>query len=156
MTSTWAQRGRTALWIATTCVALLTVKELIDDWRMARLLKRRREREANMHVGRRDDWTLEELKAYDGSDPDKPILMAVDGKVFNVWRGWNFYGPGSAYEELAGRDATRLLAKGLLDASEDDGQPLSEEEQDALDGWKQHYAFKYEDVGTLRREEAAA
>lgn len=39
------------------------------------------------------DFTLAELKPYDGLQ-DPRILMAVNGKVFDVTRGKKFYGPG--------------------------------------------------------------
>lgn len=28
--------------------------------------------------------TVEELKAYDGSDPEKPLLMAIKGQIYDV------------------------------------------------------------------------
>lgn len=40
------------------------------------------------------DMTVEELRKYDGRQDDGRILMAVNGKVFDVTRGKNFYGPG--------------------------------------------------------------
>ncbi|XP_074562075.1 membrane steroid-binding protein 2-like [Curcuma longa] len=33
------------------------------------------------------DITLEELRAYDGSDPKKPLLMAIKGVVYDVTIG---------------------------------------------------------------------
>lgn len=42
----------------------------------------------------RKDFTVEELRAYDGHNTDGRILMAVNGKVFDVTRGKRFYGPG--------------------------------------------------------------
>lgn len=41
------------------------------------------------------DFTLAELKPYDGLQ-DPRILMAINGKVFDVTRGKKFYGPGNA------------------------------------------------------------
>lgn len=32
------------------------------------------------------DVTLEELKAYDGTDPKKPLLMAIKGQIYDVSR----------------------------------------------------------------------
>jgi membrane-associated progesterone receptor component len=32
------------------------------------------------------DVTEEELRAYDGSDPNKPLLMAIKGKIYDVSR----------------------------------------------------------------------
>lgn len=40
------------------------------------------------------DFTLAELKPYDGLENPR-ILMAVNGKVFDVTRGKKFYGPGN-------------------------------------------------------------
>lgn len=42
----------------------------------------------------RKDFTVEELRPYDGHNADGRILMAVNGKVFDVTRGKRFYGPG--------------------------------------------------------------
>lgn len=40
------------------------------------------------------DFTLAELMEYDGTKNPR-ILMAVNGKVFDVTRGKKFYGPGN-------------------------------------------------------------
>ena len=40
------------------------------------------------------DFTLEQLREYDGRDKEGRILMAVNNKVFDVTRGKRFYGPG--------------------------------------------------------------
>lgn len=40
------------------------------------------------------DFTIEGLKPYDGLQNPR-ILMAVNGKVFDVTRGKKFYGPGN-------------------------------------------------------------
>ncbi|KAL2324517.1 hypothetical protein Fmac_023575 [Flemingia macrophylla] len=55
--------------------------------------------------------TPEELKAYDGSDPEKPLLMAVKGQIYDVSQSRVFYGPGGPYALFAGKDASRALAK---------------------------------------------
>lgn len=41
--------------------------------------------------------------------------MGVRGRVYDVTLGANFYGPGSPYENFAGRDASRGLSKGSFD-----------------------------------------
>lgn len=39
------------------------------------------------------DFTLEQLREFDGTGPEGRVLMAVNGRVFDVTRGKNFYGP---------------------------------------------------------------
>ncbi|KAG0344769.1 hypothetical protein BGZ54_005756, partial [Gamsiella multidivaricata] len=39
------------------------------------------------------EYTPKELAAFDGRTAETRILMAVQGKVFDVTRGRNFYGP---------------------------------------------------------------
>lgn len=43
----------------------------------------------------RKDFTPQELRAYDGTQPDGRILVAVNGIVFDVTKGKRFYGPGN-------------------------------------------------------------
>lgn len=42
----------------------------------------------------RRDFTLEELKKYDGHNEDGRILIAVNGNVYDVTKGKKFYGLG--------------------------------------------------------------
>lgn len=42
----------------------------------------------------RRDFTVEELKEYNGTGPDGRILVAVNGNVYDVTKGARFYGPG--------------------------------------------------------------
>jgi hypothetical protein len=48
----------------------------------------------------RRDFTVAELKAFDGNQPDGRVLVAVNGTVYDVSRGKRFYGPGKAPVEL--------------------------------------------------------
>lgn len=41
------------------------------------------------------EYTPKELAQFDGRTEDTRILMAIQGKVFDVTRGRNFYGPGN-------------------------------------------------------------
>lgn len=50
-----------------------------------------------------------ELGAYDGSDPTKPIYLAVNGTIYDVTEGRRFYGPGGSYHQLGGADCSRAL-----------------------------------------------
>jgi Cytochrome b5-like Heme/Steroid binding domain len=44
----------------------------------------------------RKDFTVAELKAFDGNQPDGRVLVAVNGAVYDVSRGKRFYGPGES------------------------------------------------------------
>ena len=54
--------------------------------------ERLEERRQRAFIEPRETWRESELKQYDGTDYDGPILLGADGKVFNVWRGRHFYG----------------------------------------------------------------
>lgn len=43
----------------------------------------------------RRDFTVAELRQYDGNQPDGRVLVAVNGNVFDVTKGKRFYGPGN-------------------------------------------------------------
>jgi len=58
--------------------------------------------------------TSEQLALFNGSDPEKPIYLAINGTVFDVTEGRHTYGPGGSYEVFAGRDATRAFVTGCF------------------------------------------
>ena len=98
--------------------------------------ERLEERRKRAFIEPRESWREADLKDYDGTDYDGPILLGADGRVFNVWRGRHFYAPGGPYASMAGRDATRQLAKNRLDGDPDyepdDGAPLNPAERASL------------------------
>ena len=49
---------------------------------------------------KRRDFTLEQLREYDGRGKDGRVLVAVNGKVFDVTKGKRFYGPGNFYDNF--------------------------------------------------------
>lgn len=51
------------------------------------------EREEQLPKLKKRDFTLAQLKEFDGTENPR-ILMAINGKVFDVTRGKKFYGPG--------------------------------------------------------------
>ena len=113
---------------------------------------RRQERASLAYIEPKEYWTEEELKPYDGTqNEDGPILMAVNGDVYNVWKGRHFYGPGCEYHIFAGRDATRLLAKSKLEEETDEekAKNLSIADKATLQGWIYTFRTKYEIVGQL-------
>lgn len=96
------------------------------------------------------------LAKFNGTD-DPKILIAVRGKVYDVSNGASFYGPGGPYENFAGRDALRGLAKNSfeLDVLTPTDQPIDQlkdltaDEIESLDGWEQHFEGKYPLVGSF-------
>jgi len=93
-------------------------------------------------------FTLEELKPFNGATSATPVYMGVNGKVYDVSRGRNFYGPGGPYENFAGRDASRGLAKNSFDSTmisdtHDKLEDLNAEERNSLKDWHSHFEMKY-------------
>ncbi|KAK4465853.1 cytochrome b5-like heme/steroid binding domain-containing protein [Cladorrhinum samala] len=102
-------------------------------------------------------FTPRTLLPYNGEN-GQPVYLAVRGRVFDVSRGRNFYGPGGPYENFAGRDASRGLAKGSfdeemltkdLDGPLDPLTDLSRDELEAMAGWEERFLEKYLVVGKL-------
>lgn len=58
---------------------------------------------------KRRDFTLAQLRPYDGVQ-DPRILMAINGKVFDVTRARKFYGPGEGRGEPS-RGSPRLFGR---------------------------------------------
>lgn len=52
-------------------------------------------REPELPKMKQQDMTLEQLREYDGKGPEGRILLAANGKIFDVTRGKRFYGPGT-------------------------------------------------------------
>ncbi len=97
------------------------------------------------------ELTLQQLKEYDGTDPSKPIYVAIKGRIFDVTTGKSFYGPGGAYAMFAGKDASRALAK--MSKNEDDVvaslDGLSDKEIGVLNDWESKFEAKYPIVGSV-------
>ncbi|KRX38535.1 Neuferricin [Trichinella murrelli] len=94
-------------------------------------------------------FTKSELSSYDGSVKSKGLYLAILGRIYDVSRGREHYGPGGAYHIFAGRDATRAFVTGDLSAegASDDLTNLSNEEIIAVQQWADFYDKEYELVG---------
>ena len=103
-------------------------------------------------VPEKRNYTVAELREYDGAHGRKGILFALRGKVYDVTKGWSFYGPGGGYSMLGGRDASRALAKMSLDEKDVDEpriDDLTAEENKTLDEWVEKLGKKYTLLGDL-------
>ncbi|XP_064608191.1 membrane-associated progesterone receptor component 1-like [Liolophura sinensis] len=102
------------------------------------------------------DFTLEQLREYDGKGKDGRLLIAVNNKVFDVTRGKRFYGPGGPYGVFAGRDASRGLATFSLSEEAikdefDDLSDLNTMQMESVREWEMQFLEKYEYIGKLLR-----
>ncbi|XP_015593183.1 membrane-associated progesterone receptor component 1 [Cephus cinctus] len=100
----------------------------------------------------RRDFTVQELKAYDGRGPDGRVLIAVNGSVYDVTKGSRFYGPGGPYAEFGGRDASRGLATFSVGPGKDEYDDLSDlntTEMNSVKEWEEQFKEKYDYVGKL-------
>ncbi|KAI8979662.1 cytochrome b5-like heme/steroid binding domain-containing protein [Mycotypha africana] len=102
------------------------------------------------------NYTPLELVPFNGENGAR-ILMGVNGSVYDVTQGRNFYGPGGPYENFAGHDASRGLAKNSFDEEMmadphgpiDKLEDLTADEWESLREWEKLFAGKYLLVGKL-------
>ncbi|KAJ9167635.1 hypothetical protein P3X46_019252 [Hevea brasiliensis] len=97
------------------------------------------------------EFTADQLIHYNGTDPSKPIYIAIKGRVFDVTAGKSFYGPGGSYAMFSGKDASRALAK--MSKEDEDVSPsldgLTEKEMGVLNDWEKKFEAKYPIVGRV-------
>ncbi|XP_076468245.1 membrane-associated progesterone receptor component 1-like [Babylonia areolata] len=103
---------------------------------------------------KKQDFTLEQLREYDGKGKNGRILIAVNGKVFDVTKGKRFYGPGGPYGLFSGRDASRALATFSLNEDSlrdeyDDLSDLNSMQMESVREWEMQFTEKYVYVGKL-------
>eukprot|EP00977_Amphora_coffeiformis_P011806 scaffold2897_cov178-Amphora_coffeaeformis.AAC.11 len=105
------------------------------------------------------NFTPQQLLYYDGK-PDKdgevkPVYLSVNGIVFDMSKGRDFYGPGGPYERFAGHECGMALAKMSFDDQHLDNlagcASLNFGEKTELDNWieKFQYYRNYPIVGRL-------
>lgn len=100
------------------------------------------------------DFNLKQLAELGSGDgPDGRVLVAVNGKVFDVTKGKRFYGPGGPYSSFAGKDASRGLATFSVevtnDGEYDDLSDLKPSEMEQVREWELQFSEKYVLVGKL-------
>ncbi|PFH49536.1 hypothetical protein AMATHDRAFT_147499 [Amanita thiersii Skay4041] len=105
-------------------------------------------------------YTPRTLVKFDGQDGGR-ILLAINGTVFDVTAGKNFYGPDGMYGNFAGHDASRGMAKqsfelDMLTPIDDPIDKLTDLRADEIEnmkGWYDHFANKYIICGKLVENE---
>ncbi|EGE85707.1 progesterone binding protein [Blastomyces gilchristii SLH14081] len=104
----------------------------------------------NLDPPKDDPISVEELSKSDGTDPNRPTLVAIKGVVFNV-SGNPAYGPGGNYHVFAGKDASRALASSSL--KPEDCRPewhdLPDKEKGVLEEWFTFFSKRYNIVGKV-------
>ncbi|KAF8631671.1 hypothetical protein AX17_005072 [Amanita inopinata Kibby_2008] len=102
------------------------------------------------------NYSSQTLAKFDGQDGGR-ILLAINGTVFDVTAGRNFYGPDGMYGNFAGRDASRGMAKQSfetdmltpIDQPLDKLADLKPDEVENMKGWYDHFSNKYIVCGKL-------
>ncbi|EIM88392.1 cytochrome b5 [Stereum hirsutum FP-91666 SS1] len=80
------------------------------------------------------------LAQFDGSDPEKPLYLAIDGDVFDVSDNRRVYGPGGSYHIMAGKDAARAFGTGCFQTHQThDLRGLTESELRGVNHWKSFF-----------------
>ncbi|PVU98017.1 hypothetical protein BB561_000157 [Smittium simulii] len=104
------------------------------------------------------EYSLEELREFNGTGPTKLIFICIKDKIYDVTEKPQFYGPDGPYGSYSGRDATIALAKNSTTSEfiPKPGDPkydlstLNAAELEALNGWASFFNEKYQVVGSIR------
>ncbi|WPK26806.1 hypothetical protein PUMCH_004167 [Australozyma saopauloensis] len=100
-------------------------------------------------------FTLEELSLFDGSDPNLPIYLAINGSVFDVTASPQIYGPKGSYSFFSGKDAARAFVTGCFKKEDEftyDLRNLDSTEAEAdIKSWQNFFlsSGRYFYVGTV-------
>ncbi|KAJ5113525.1 hypothetical protein N7456_002059 [Penicillium angulare] len=97
-----------------------------------------------------DPISQEELAKCNGTDPNRPTLVAIKGVVFDVSRN-AAYGSSGQYRVFAGKDPSRALAKSSLKAEDcvPEWHDLEDKEKTVLDEWFTFFSKRYNIVGKV-------
>ncbi|KAL6240366.1 hypothetical protein RBB50_012736 [Rhinocladiella similis] len=97
-----------------------------------------------------DPISFDELSKCDGTDPSKPVLIAIKGIVFDVSRN-SAYQPGGCYHVFAGKDPSRALAISSLKPEDcvPDWYDLEDMYKTVLSEWYTFLSKRYNIVGKV-------
>mmetsp|Transcript_15091 Transcript_15091/g.16363 ORF Transcript_15091/g.16363 Transcript_15091/m.16363 type:complete len:350 (+) Transcript_15091:105-1154(+) len=105
--------------------------------------KKTKEEEENEEPIVLRDFTIEQLREFDG-EGEKKIYVGLCGEIFDVSDARGYYGPGASYHCFAGRNATRAMAKYCFDEAElnnPNTSDLGPFERHMLNDWYQKYKY---------------
>jgi len=81
------------------------------------------------------------LATFDGTDPTKPLYIAIDEDVYDVSSNRRTYGPGGSYHSMAGVDAARSFGTGCFATHRThDLRGLTDQELKGVQNWKKFFA----------------
>ncbi|KAF9033824.1 cytochrome b5-like heme/steroid binding domain-containing protein [Panaeolus papilionaceus] len=105
----------------------------------------------NLAPPKDDPFTTEQLKEFDGSDPSKPIYVAIKGDIFDVTAKAEVYGAGRSYNVFAGKDGSKGLGMSSLKPEDavSDYSTLDEKDMKVLDDWHSFFSKRYNVVGKV-------
>jgi len=94
--------------------------------------------------------SVEDLSKCDGSDPDKPVYVAIKGTVFDVSKN-SAYATEGQYHVFAGKDASRALATSSLKPEDcvPTWEDLEDKEKTVLEEWMMFFSKRYNVVGKV-------
>ncbi|KAE8542827.1 hypothetical protein D1P53_000890 [Cryptococcus gattii VGV] len=109
---------------------------------------------ANLAPPKDDPITPAQLAKHDGSDPSKPIYVAIKGKVFDVSSRGEMYAPGKGYNVFAGKDGSKGLGMSSLDPRDAvaDYSSLNEGQMNTLNQWESFFEKRYSVPKTPHQE----
>jgi len=98
-----------------------------------------------------DPITYEELSKCNGTDPSKPVLIAIKGTVFDVSRN-RAYQPGGPYHVFTGKDPSRALAISSLKPEDcvPEWHDLEDVYKTVLSEWYAFLSKRYNIVGKVQ------
>lgn len=105
------------------------------------------------------NMSLDELSLYNGTDPNLPIYIGLNGKVYDVSRSRAVYGPKGTYGFFSGKDGARAFVTGCFNKEDEFTYDLRELDPDEaihdIKEWQRFFESspKYWYAGTVQHEE---